>query len=260
VTRTTANNTTTVTSGAVTTTQGDELIYGVSIGATDAIGGGTGFTVRSTAQSNIVEDKTGATAGSYSATFTGVNYWIATVATFKPLITLPITLASFDARQLKGNKVELDWGTASESGSDHFEVEHSNDGRNWLAIGRVEAAGNSATMQSYSFVDETPFSGITYYRLAQVDRDGNATISRNLTIRIDEAVVTTIRVYPNPTASYLVIEGATQAVSIFNTAGQRLLVRIIPNGEVRTTVDLSTLPAGAYFVKAGDRSLVVYKQ
>ncbi|HXO74973.1 MAG TPA: T9SS type A sorting domain-containing protein, partial [Puia sp.] len=249
-----------VTSGAVTTTQGNELIYGVAIGATDPMGGGSGFTVRSTAQSNIVEDKTGAAAGSFSATFTGANYWIATVATFKPLVILPVTLASFDARQLKDNKVELDWATASESNSDHFEVEHSNDGQNWTAIGQVDAAGNSATMQQYSFVDDAPLSGVTYYRLAQVDRDGSATISRTLTIHIDEALVTTIRVYPNPAASYLVVEGATQAVAIFNTAGQRLLVRIVPDGEVKTTVDLSTLPRGAYFVKAGQRSVVFYKQ
>ena len=260
VTSTTANNSTPVTSGAVTTTQGNELIYGVAIGATDAIGGGAGFTVRSTAQSNIVEDKIGATGGSYSATFTGANYWIATVATFKPLITLAVTLASFDAKQLKDNKAQLDWATATESGADYFEVEHSNDGKSWSAIGRVEAAGNSATMQQYSFVDDAPYSGITYYRLAQVDRDGSATISKTLTIHIDKAFVTTIRVYPNPTASYLVVEGATQAVSIFNTAGQQLLVRIVPNGELKTTVDLSALPRGAYFVKAGERSVVVYKQ
>jgi hypothetical protein len=260
VTGTTANNSTPITSGAATTTQGNELIYGVAIGATDAIGGGAGFTVRSTAQSNIVEDKIGTSGGPYSATFTGANYWIASVATFKPLVTLPITLASFDAKKLKDNKVELDWATASESGSDHFEVEHSNDGQNWTAIGQVEAAGNSATMQQYSFVDDAPYSGITFYRLAQLDRDGNATISKTLTIRIDEALVTTIRVYPNPTASYLVVEGATQAISIFNTAGQRLLVRMVPNGEVKTTVDLSTLPRGAYFVKAGERSVVIYKQ
>jgi hypothetical protein len=63
MTSTTVNNTTPVTSGAVTTTQGNELIYGVAIGATDALGGGAGFTVRSTAQSNIVEDKIGTAAG-----------------------------------------------------------------------------------------------------------------------------------------------------------------------------------------------------
>ena len=260
VTSTTASNGTAVSSGAVTTTQGNELIYGVAIGATDVINAGAGFTVRSTAQSNIVEDKTGTTAGSYSATFTSANYWIATVATFKPLVTLPVSLVSFDAKQLNENKVELDWATAAESNSDHFELEHSNDGRNWTTIGQIKAGGNSEMMLQYSFVDGAPYSGVTYYRLAQVDRDGSATISKTLTIHLGEAPATTIRVYPNPASNYLVVEGATQAVSIFNTAGQRLLVRNVSPGEVKTTVDLSTLPRGAYFVKAGPRSMVFFKQ
>ncbi len=51
---------------------------------------------------------------------------------------------------------------------------------------------NSETMQLYSFTDDAPWSGVTYYRLVQVDRDGSATISRTLTIHIDEAVVTAI--------------------------------------------------------------------
>jgi len=256
-TSTTAGNGTAVSSGAVTTTQGNQLIWGIGIGATDGVSAGPGFTTRSSAQNNIVEDKIGSTAGSYSATFTSANYWVATVATFKPLVTLPVVLASFDAKQLKDNKVELDWATASESNSGNFDVEHSNDGQNWTVAGQVAAAGNSATMQQYSFVDDAPYTGVTYYRLAQVDLDGNKTISRTLTIHIDAASVTTIRVYPNPAASYLVVEGATQAITIFNTAGQRMLVRMVPDGEVKTTIDLSTLPKGAYFVKTGDRCVVI---
>lgn len=259
-TSTTASNTTPVTSGAVTTTQDNELIYGVSIGATDEIDGGSGFTVRSTAQSNTVEDMIGTTAGSYSATFTGGHYWIATVATFKPLVVLPIILTSFGAQKLQNHKIELDWATASESGGDHFEVEHSNDGQNWTVIGKVETVGNSVTMQQYSFVDDAPYSGVTYYRLVQVDRDGSATFSTTVTIHIGEAVTAAIRVYPNPAASYLVIEGATKAVAIFNTAGQRLLVRTVPDRELKTTVDLSALASGVYIVKAGAQSLVFYKQ
>ncbi|MBS1663674.1 MAG: T9SS type A sorting domain-containing protein [Bacteroidetes bacterium] len=260
VTRTTVSSGTTISSGAVTTTQNNELIYGVSIGATDAIHVGSGFTARSVAQDNIVEDKTGTTAGSYSATFTGANDWIATVATFKPLVTLPVTLTSFAAKQLKDKKVELDWTTASESGSDHFEVDRSNDGETWSAIGQVAAAGSLAAMQQYSFVDDAPYSGLSYYRLKQVDRDGSATISKTLTIHIEEIAAPTMHVYPNPAASYLVVEGAIQTVSIFNTAGQQLLVRSVPAGERKTTIDLGTLPRGAYFVKAGERSMMFYKR
>lgn len=254
VTSTTAGNGGSVASGAVSTTQPNELVYGVAIGATDVVGGGAGFSVRSTAQSNIVEDKTGTAAGSYSATFTGANYWIATVATFKPLVLLPVTLTSFTARQLKEDKVELNWVTGSESNSDHFNVERSSDGQSWTVIGEVAGTGSSS---QYSFVDDAPYAGVTYYRLAQVDRDGSAAISKTVAIRIGN---TSIRIYPNPVSSFLVIEGATQAIAIYNTAGQQLLVRMVPTGESRTTVDLGSLPRGAYFVKTVDRSMMFYKQ
>ncbi|HVU97292.1 MAG TPA: T9SS type A sorting domain-containing protein [Puia sp.] len=255
-TKTTTNNSSSVSTGTVTTTQSNELVYGVAIGASSPLGGGSGFTVRSTAQDNIVEDKIGGSAGSYGATFTGSGYWVASVATFKPLVSLPVSLASFDARLLQENKVELDWATASEVSSDHFEVEHSRDGQAWTTIGSVDAAGNSATTQQYSFVDDAPFAGTTLYRLKQSDRDGNATVSKTVTIHIDATSTTTLHIYPNPAASYLVVEGATQAITIFSTTGQRMLMRMVLDGETRTTLDLTSLPKGAYYVKAGDRSML----
>ena len=259
-TRTTASSGTTVSSGAVTTTATNELIYGVAIGASLTIGTGPGFTGRSNAQDNIVEDKSSSSVSSYSATFSGGGFWVASVATFKPLVTLPVNLVSFDARLLQNNQVQLDWATAGETNSDHFEVEHSRDGLDWVGIGRIEAAGNSGTMQNYSFVDAAPYSGLCYYRLKQVDIDGRAVISKTVTVHIDPQQAATFRIYPNPAASFLVVEGASQAVTIFSTAGQRMVVRIIPEGESKTTLDLTSLPKGAYFVKAGDRSLLFYRQ
>lgn len=258
-TNTTTNNSASVSSGTVTTTAANELVYGVAIGASSPLSGGSGFTVRSTAQDNIVEDKTGGSVGSYGATFTGSGYWVASVATFKPLVTLPVSLVSFDARLLQDNKVELDWATASEANNDHFEVEHSRDGQEWAGIGQVEAAGNSNGTAQYSFVDEAAYTGITWYRLKQVDRDGKATISKTLTVHIDAPSATVLHIYPNPATSYLVVEGASQAITIFSTTGQRMLVRIVPEGETKTTLDLTSLPKGAYYVKAGERSMLVYK-
>jgi hypothetical protein len=250
----------TISAGPVTTTSTNQLIYGVAIGESVPLNGGSGFTVRSTAQQNIVEDKAGASVGSYSSTFTGGGNWIAAVATFKPLVTLPITLVSFDAKLLQDNKAELDWETATEANSDHFEVEHSNDGLSWSTIGRVDAAGNSVTPLQYSFVDDAPYTGVTYYRLSQVDRDGKSTISKTVTVHIDQQATATVRLYPNPATSYLVVEGASQAISIFSTAGQRMLVRVVPEGETKTTLDLTSLPKGAYFVKTGDKSTMFLRQ
>jgi hypothetical protein len=259
-TSTNANSGATVTSGSVTTTAANELVYGVAIGKTVTLNTGSGFNTRSTDQSNIVEDESATTPGSYSAAFTGGGFWIAQVATFKPLIVLPVSLTSFDAMLLQGNKVELSWATATEDNSDHFEADHSSDGQNWTEIGRVHAAGNSASPLHYSFVDEQPYTGICYYRLKEVDRDGNAMVSKTVTIHVEQSSATTFRLYPNPAVSYLVVEGASQAVTIFNMAGQRMSVRVSAESELKTTIDLTSLAGGAYFVKAGTQSVIFFKQ
>ncbi|HEY4109632.1 T9SS type A sorting domain-containing protein [Puia sp.] len=259
--KTTFGSGTAINTGNVTTTSPNELLYSIAIGESVHITAGAGFNVRSTDQDNVVEDLTGVAAGLRSASFTGGGNWIAQVASFKAVVTtLPVSLLSFDARTLSNKTVELDWATATEANSDHFEVERSQNGLDWTTAGRVDAAGNSNTTLNYSFVDENPYTGLGYYRLKQVDRDGKATIFKTVTVHIDEASIATVKVYPNPATSYLVVEGATQAVSIYSTTGQRMLVRIVPDGEMKTTVDLTSLPHGAYFVKAGEHSSLFYKQ
>jgi hypothetical protein len=258
--KTTASSGTTVNSGAVTTTATDELIYGVAIGASVPLNGGTGFNVRSTDQSNIVEDETGATVGSYSASFSGNGNWIATIATFKTMTILPVSLLSFDAQLIKNNKVEVNWATASEDNSDYFELEHSQDGLAWADVGRVDAAGSSATTLNYSFVDENPYLGVCFYRLKQVDRDGNVTVSKTLTLHIDQQPTLTLKIYPNPAVSYLVVEGTSQSITIFNMAGQRMFVRVNAESDSKVTLDLTSLAGGAYFVKAGTQSVIFFKQ
>jgi hypothetical protein len=79
-----------VSSGSMTTTHANELIYGVSIGASGTLTTGAGFTNRSTANGNIVEDMTVSATGSYKAAFTSAGgNWIAQMATFVASATLP---------------------------------------------------------------------------------------------------------------------------------------------------------------------------
>ena len=256
----TAGSGATVSSGSITTTSTNQLIYGVAVGESVPLSGGGGFGVRSTGNQNIVEDKTGASVGSYSSTFSGGGNWVAAVATFKPMVTLPVTVVSFDARVLQDNKVQLDWATGEEANSDHFEVEHSRDGQDWMAIGQVDAAGNSASTLQYSFVDAAPYGGVCYYRLKQVDRDGNTMLSKTVTVHTEQQQTTVIKAYPNPANSYLFVEGAAQNVAVFNTSGQQMPVRLNQESDSKLRLDLSSLPAGLYFLKAGDRSQAFYRQ
>ncbi|MFP4288832.1 MAG: hypothetical protein ACLFQS_06215 [Bacteroidales bacterium] len=84
---------------------------------------------------------------------------------------LPIELLYFKAKAVSG-QVYLEWGTATEINNDYFTIERSMDGINWEVITFETGAGNSNHTRHYSFTDQFPVDGISYYRLKQTDYDG----------------------------------------------------------------------------------------
>lgn len=92
-------------------------------------------------------------------------------------VSLPITLIDFTAKENAGKNV-LNWNTASESNSSHFNIERSEDGRTFYLIGSVNASGFSTTEVKYSFTDANPLGGVNYYRLVMVDKDASFAYSK----------------------------------------------------------------------------------
>jgi hypothetical protein len=102
-------------------------------------------------------------------------------AEFNPGGPVPIKLVEFNVRRSGSNNI-LYWTTATESNSDHFDIERSSDGQSWMVIGRVNAAGSSTSEIKYDFADATPVRGMNYYRLAMIDKNGATENSRIVSI------------------------------------------------------------------------------
>jgi hypothetical protein len=85
---------------------------------------------------------------------------------------LPVEWGAFELEVVQ-ETVVLQWQTLAEVNTDHFQVERSIDGILFEPIGRLPAAGYSATPKDYHFVDYFPPNGTLYYRLRQVDVDGS---------------------------------------------------------------------------------------
>ncbi|HET7118381.1 MAG TPA: T9SS type A sorting domain-containing protein, partial [Hanamia sp.] len=95
----------------------------------------------------------------------------------------PVEFMDFTAQQ-KGTGVSLNWSTAQEINNSYFEVQRSADGNtNWEAIANVTGAGNSQVVKNYSTFDASPLSGINYYRIKQVDFDGNFKYSTIVSVK-----------------------------------------------------------------------------
>lgn len=86
-------------------------------------------------------------------------------------IILPIELANFYGSH-DGKNVNLFWSTSSESNNDYFTIQRTKDGKEFEDIGIIQGAGNSTSLLEYNFVDYSPYSGTSYYRIKQTDFDG----------------------------------------------------------------------------------------
>ena len=123
---------------------------------------------------------------------------------------LPVSWLTIEA-SLSGKNIIVSWSTAVEINNEYFNVLRSDDGFNFTEIGKVAGAGNSTSTSYYSFTDNEPLPGISYYRLRQVDYDGTEDFSHIVAIYnpgrnmgIDE-----VKVLPNPFS--------TEANIIFNS-------------------------------------------
>lgn len=86
-------------------------------------------------------------------------------------IVLPVEWISFDLVPLE-NEIQLQWITASEINSDFFTIEKSINGINFEPLVNLPAAGNSFSSSYYEFTDSNPFDGLNYYRIKEVDLNG----------------------------------------------------------------------------------------
>ncbi|MEO9966633.1 MAG: T9SS type A sorting domain-containing protein [Reichenbachiella sp.] len=134
---------------------------------------------------------------------TGPDYYFEAsgFTTFSPFgvgsggMSLPVELIRFEANSTL-DQVIIAWSTSSEIDNDYFFIERSIDGVNFSAIGTVDGNGTTNTAQNYHFVDSDPFAGLSYYRLVQVDFDGQSETFDP--VSVEHRFGSMIQVYPNP--------------------------------------------------------------
>ena len=103
VTSSAVGTTAAMSSGAVTTTHANDLLFGAGASSSVVTAGGAGYTVRSTASGNLTEDRSVTATGSYAATATqDSNAWVMQVVAFKAADLAP---RSAFVRPVKGRMI-----------------------------------------------------------------------------------------------------------------------------------------------------------
>jgi hypothetical protein len=167
---------------------------------------------------------------------------------------LPVTLIAFTA-SVENEEVVLNWSTGEETNNNYFTIQRSKDAFSWESIHQVAGSDTTNNTKSYIDYDQTPYSGISYYRLMQTDLDGKQTYSLIRSVTIGESV--TLNVYPNPATSNITIEsgssGKINAV-IYNNNGQRVNVPLSNSGN-KIILYVSDVTTGIYFIQISQGNL-----
>ncbi|MDG1517497.1 MAG: hypothetical protein P8Q42_05675, partial [Flavobacteriales bacterium] len=108
------------------------------------------------------------------------------VAIMNAVTALPVDLIYFEGKRI-GSNVLLEWETMAEINNDYFIVEKSTDGENWEEIQTVDGQGNTSEQTYYSQIDIDGCNGTCYYRLTQVDFDGNSEKFKVVAVSVNEA-------------------------------------------------------------------------
>ena len=109
---------------------------------------------------------------------------------------LPIELLSFTAKA-EENSVLLNWTTATEKDNEKFILEKSKDGTNFSELAQLAGSGNSLVAINYQYRDDSPYSGVNYYKLFQKDSDGKLNFSGITAINFLPKK-SGIKIFPNP--------------------------------------------------------------
>ncbi|GAB3780525.1 hypothetical protein GCM10028818_32900 [Spirosoma horti] len=112
---------------------------------------------------------------------------------------LPVALVSFTAKAQENRTVAVAWTTSLETNNKGYLVERSKDLKRFERVGEVsELAATSNSLKNYQLIDQTPYSGTSYYRLTQTDLSGKTTVFPVASVVLREEAY---GVYPNPVVS-----------------------------------------------------------
>lgn len=200
---------------------------------------------------------------------------------------LPVELSYFNAEWAEANKnVNLTWETVTEINNSHFEVqralrlrsgavaesswstntdtERSRSGSgsgsgtemNWEVIAQFAGRGTTLSPTQYSYTDHIEHleskPEVLYYRLKQVDFNGEFEYSEIRTLQTNEESELQFELYPNPATTQLHISTSfpIEEVKIYNALGKLIMTVHSSN-----SIDISTLPTGNYYLETRPKHL-----
>jgi Concanavalin A-like lectin/glucanases superfamily/Secretion system C-terminal sorting domain len=168
--------------------------------------------------------------------------------------SLPLDWLSFSARAA-GSGVYLQWSTDHSVDNNFFDVERSTDGTNFSLIGQVsnlDSGGNAIGATAYNYTDANPPQGNVFYRIMEVDKDGQESWSSISEVTIGKGL-TGIHLQNNPVTDQATVinngQILLQRLQVLDVSGRVLIDQAPYSSNSVLQLGTSSLPSGYYLLR-----------
>lgn len=163
-----------------------------------------------------------------------------------------VTALPFHASPIDNRFVLTDWNISNSNAQELYTIERSSDGVHFETAGYVRGEYSNAPVINYSFIDEDPYNGLSYYRVKTTHSDKSVTYSAPVSVQVSKLQ---FKLYPNPamrngTVNLSVQNNQSQEIvlQLFDMSGARVLNKImqLSDGQNSLQLPLEGVSAGVY--------------
>jgi hypothetical protein len=185
------------------------------------------------------------------------------------LEVLPVELLSLNVQKIDNQNALIQWTTASEKNNLKFEIERSIDLHNFQKIGEKLGNINSSGLNNYQFMDLNPVDTKNYYRLKQIDINGDYKYSEILFVDFstnnsepNDIQISLLNSLSNPEIRIITSENfkaSNFAIQIFDIEGRLVedleKLNIQASSNTILPIKSNDLKNGIYFISIHNVSL-----
>jgi hypothetical protein len=184
-----------------------------------------------------------------SASAAFIDY-ISITVTYSGNSQTPVRFVGFSSRKETAG-MRLTWKVHEEDRLLHYDIERSSNGVSFERIAVLPAKAQ----EEYSYLDQHPLAGQSFYRIRGVDIDAKFGFSTVLSINAGTSGVV-FKAFPTLVQNQLTIQhdpATTDTRIIITNQDGKIVKNIIPlKGSVETIIDLSAVGHGVYVLKFGN--------
>lgn len=178
---------------------------------------------------------------------------------------LATKLLAFDAKR-QDNVVNLEWKSAEETGIYAYVLERSRDNNSWLPVDTIQAKNENGVF-GYTYTDQHPLPGQSFYRLRLVESTGMNRFSAVKSVSF-KLISSELIISPNPAKDKVMISFSAMvsgevSITLLNVQGRTMLLnkQQVTSGTNQVTLQLpDNIPSGTYMIRLESNGDQQYKK